>query len=246
MPKGYDARANRPEKELKVPEEGFPRPSRVMLVEDHASFRQALAFVLGQDRDFGVVAQAGTLAEARRGLAGRGGKDRIEAAVIDLALPDGNGTELLGDLSSHNPGMTVVVLSATLSRENLTKAVEAGADGVLDKLAGVGEIVGELRRLSAGAALPSQQQVLEAFLPIDHQHDPDAYERTVLGSITSREREMLRALAEGLNSEEIAERLGMAAEEERAHAADVITKLGARSRLQALAVAARLGIVEVG
>jgi DNA-binding NarL/FixJ family response regulator len=230
---------------MKVPEEGFPRPLRVMLVEDHASFRQALAFMLAQDQDFEVVAQAGTLAEARRGLDGRDGTDRIEAAVIDLALPDGNGAELEGDLSGHNPDMTVLVLSATLSRENLTKAVQAGADGVLDKLAGVGEIVGELRRLSAGAALPSQQQVVEALLSIDQHHDPDSYERTALGSITPREREMLRALAEGLNSEEIAERLSMTAEEEHARVANVITKLGARSRLQALAVAARLGIVEV-
>jgi len=217
-----------------------------MLVEDHVSFRQALAFMLGQDQDFEVVAQAGTLAEARRGLDGRDATDRIEAAVIDLALPDGNGAELVGDLGGHNPSMTVLVLSATLSRANLTKAVQAGADGVLDKLAGVGEIVGELRRLSAGAALPSQQQVLEALLWIDQQHDPDSYERTGVERITPREREVLRALAEGLNSEEIAERLSMTAEEERTHVANVLTKLGARSRLQALAVVARLGIVEVG
>jgi DNA-binding NarL/FixJ family response regulator len=228
-----------------VPEEGFPRPLRVMLVEDHASFRQALAFMLAQDENFEVVAQAGTLAEARCGLDGRDGTDRIETAVIDLALPDGNGAELVGDLSGHNPDMTVLVLSATLSRENLTKAVQAGADGVLDKLAGVREIVGELRRLSAGAALPPQQQVVEALLSIDQHHDPDSYERTALGSITPREREMLRALAEGLNSEEIAERLSMTAEEEHARVANAIIKLGARSRLQALAVAARLGIVEV-
>ena len=67
-----------------------------------------------------------------------------------------------------------------------------------------------------------------------------------MGSITSRAREMLRALAEGSNSEEIAKRLSMTAEEEHAHVANVITKLGVRSRLQALAIAARLGIVEVG
>ena len=231
---------------MKLPEEGSPRPLRVMLVEDHVSFRQALAFMLGQDQDFEVVAQAGTLAEARRGLDGRDDTDRIEAAVIDLALPDGNGAELVGDLGGHNPSMTVLVLSATLSRANLTKAVQAGADGVLDKLAGVGEIVGELRRLSAGAALPSQQQVLEALLSIDQQHDPDSYERTGVERITPREREVLRALAEGLNSEEIAERLSMTAEEEHTHVASVLTKLGARSRLQALAVVARLGIVEVG
>lgn len=135
-----------------MPEEGSPRPFRVMLVEDHVTFRQALAFMLEQDQDFEVVAQASTLAEARRGLGGRNTTERIEAAVIDLALPDGNGAELVGDLRGHNPSMTVLVLSATLSRANLAKAAQAGVDGVLDKLSGVGEIVGELRRLLAGAA----------------------------------------------------------------------------------------------
>ncbi len=147
---------------------------RVMLVEDHVSFRQALAFMLGQDQDFEVVGQAGTLAEGRRSLDGRDATDRIEAAVIDLALPDGNGAELIGDLRDHNPSMTVLVLSATLSPANLAKAVQAGADGVLDKLAGVGEIVGELRRLSTGAALPSQQQVLETLRSTDRRPDPNS------------------------------------------------------------------------
>lgn len=228
-----------------MPEEGFPRPFRVMLVEDHVSFRQALAFMLGRDRDFEVVAQAGTLAEARRGLHGRETTGRIEAAIIDLALPDGSGTELVGDLRDHNPGMTVLVLSATLSRANLARAVQAGTDGVLDKLAGVGEIVGELRRLLAGAALPSQQQVLEALRSTDRQHDTNSRERAGVESTTPQEREVLRVLAEGLDSAEIAEKLSMTAEEERACVANILAKLGARSRLQALAVAARFGIVEI-
>ena len=103
-----------------------------------------------------------------------------------------------------------------------------------------------MRRILGGAALPSQRQVLKALPSTDQQHDPDSYERSALGSITPREKELLRALAEGSNSEAIAERLGMTAEEEHARMADVLTKLGVRSRLQALAVAARLGIVEVG
>jgi DNA-binding NarL/FixJ family response regulator len=61
---------------MKSPEEGSPRPLRVMLVEDHASFRQALAFILRQDQDFEVVVQAGTLAVARRSLDGRDATDR--------------------------------------------------------------------------------------------------------------------------------------------------------------------------
>jgi two-component system nitrate/nitrite response regulator NarL len=130
-----------------VSEEGSARPLRVMLVEDHTTFRQALAFMLDRDPGFEVVAQAGTLAEARRDLDERETQEGIDAAVIDLALPDGDGVDLIGDLRSHNPDLTVLVLSATLSQANLAKAVQAGADGLLDKLAGLGEIIGALRRL---------------------------------------------------------------------------------------------------
>jgi two-component system, NarL family, nitrate/nitrite response regulator NarL len=228
-----------------VSEEGSARPLRIMLVEDHISFRQALAFMLDRDPGFEVVAQAGTLAEARRGLDGKETPEGIDAAVIDLALPDGNGVDLIGDLRSHNPDLTVLVLSATLSQANLAKAVQAGADGVLDKLAGIGEIVDALRRVVAGAALPSQQEVVDALPSADRQRDPDSDAQMAVGRITPREREVLRALAEGLDSEGVAERLSITVEEERAHVAAVLVKLGARTRLQALAVASRLGVVEI-
>jgi DNA-binding NarL/FixJ family response regulator len=131
-----------------VSEEGSARPLHIMLIEDHISFRQALAFMLDRDPGFEVVAQAGTLTEVRRGLDGRKIQEGIDAAIIDLALPDGNGVDLIGDLRSHNPDLTVLVLSATLSQANLAKAAQAGADGLLDKLAGLGEIIGALRRLA--------------------------------------------------------------------------------------------------
>jgi DNA-binding NarL/FixJ family response regulator len=229
-----------------VPEEGSARPLRIMLVEDHISFRQALAFVLDHDPRFEVVAQAGTLAEARRDLDERKTRVGIDAAIIDLALPDGNGVDLVGDLRSHNPDLTVLVLSATLSQGNLAKVVQVGADGILDKLAGPGEIIGSLRRVVAGAALPSQQEVVDALRSADLQRDPDSDAQLAVGGITPREREVLRALAEGLDSEGIAERLGITVEEERAQVAGVLGKLGARTRLQALAVASRLGVVEIG
>jgi len=228
---------------MKVFEEGSARPLRIMLVEDHTSFRQALAFMLDRDPSFEVVAQAGTLADARRILDERETQEGIDAAVIDLALPDGNGADFIGDLRSHNPALEVLVLSATLSQANLAKAVEAGASGVLDKLAGIGEIVGALRRVVSGAALPSQQGVVDALRSADRQPNPDSDAHVAVGRITPREREVLRALAEGLDSEGVAERLSITVEEERARMADLLVKLGARTRLQAIAVAARLGVV---
>jgi two-component system response regulator DesR len=114
-----------------------------MLVEDHAAFRQALAFLLGQGPGIEVVAQAGSLAEAREALLAEGG---LDVAVLDLVLPDGDGSELIGELRRANPGVSVVVLSAAMGPGDLDVAAEAGADSVLDKVESLPTIAEEVRR----------------------------------------------------------------------------------------------------
>ena len=84
----------------------------IMLVEDHSTFRGVLAFVLESEPDFEVVAEAGSLAEAREALGRRHLDGRIDLAVLDLGLPDGNGTVLIDELRRSSPGVRVVVLSA--------------------------------------------------------------------------------------------------------------------------------------
>ena len=117
---------------------------RVMLVEDHAAFRQALAFLLEhEESDIEVVAQAGSLAGARDALL----DGRLDVAVLDLVLPDGDGSELIGELRLRNPGVSVVVLSAAMGPGDLDEAVKAGADAVLDKMESIPAIAGEVRRL---------------------------------------------------------------------------------------------------
>lgn len=73
------------------------RPIRVLLVEDHTSFRQALALMLGREPDLTIVGQAGTVAEARSLLTG------VDMAVFDLDLPDGNGADLIRELHIASP-----------------------------------------------------------------------------------------------------------------------------------------------
>src|SRR5438128_10652145 len=102
---------------------------RVLLVDDHASFRQPLAFLLAREPDIAVVGQAGSLAEARRILEG------VEVAVVDLGLPDGPGVELVHELRAANPLGAVLILTASLDRREHARAVEAGASGVLHKSA---------------------------------------------------------------------------------------------------------------
>jgi DNA-binding NarL/FixJ family response regulator len=120
------------------------RSIRVMLVEDHLSFRQVLACLLSREPDLEVVAQAGSLAQAREALVDR----RLDVAMVDLGLPDGDGRELIGELRRTNPGISVVVLSAVIEPGHLDDVLKAGADVVLDKVASIPTIVEEVRRLA--------------------------------------------------------------------------------------------------
>ena len=119
------------------------RKVRVMLVEDHLSFRQSLAFLLSRESDLEVVAQAGSLAEARQML-----DSRLDVAVLDLSLPDGDGRELIGELRKRNAGISVLVLSATIAPGHLEEVLKAGADAVLHKVASPPTIVEEVRHLA--------------------------------------------------------------------------------------------------
>ena len=124
-------------------------PLKVMLVEDHAAFRQALAFVLKSEQELEVVAQAGSLAGARKAL-DEGLEGRLDVGLIDLVLPDGDGTELIGELRRSNPAITVMVLSADLWPWRIDELSRAGVDAVLDKVQSPRQIAREVRREGGG------------------------------------------------------------------------------------------------
>lgn len=122
---------------------------RIMLVEDHTAFRQVLTFLLSDDPELEVVAQAGSVAEAREALEGGLG-ETLDVAVVDLVLPDGDGREIIRELRRSSPGVGIMVLSATVRFEDNEEILEAGADVVLDKVRSYSTIAGEVRRLAGG------------------------------------------------------------------------------------------------
>lgn len=119
---------------------------RLLLVEDHTAFREALALVLNGEPDLEVVAQCGSLAECRslRSLAD------IDIALLDLILPDGEGTELIEVLREANPRVKVLILSAYLEPDLSDRRAAVGVDGVLDKTIYPLELAAEVRRLVGG------------------------------------------------------------------------------------------------
>jgi two-component system, NarL family, response regulator DevR len=122
------------------------RVVRVMLVDDHADFRRLVAAVVDREADLEVVAQAGSLEEARGRIASVG----CDVAVLDMSLPDGVGSDLIAGLREICPGSAVLILSASLDAATLARVKEAGADEVLDKFGNPAEVVGAIRQLGAG------------------------------------------------------------------------------------------------
>ena len=216
-------------------------PIRLLLVDGQTLFRELLALRLTQEPDFRVVAEASALAEIRQELR----RVAVDVALVELALPDGGGVELIRDLRTLNPEARVLVLTASEDRHEHAVAFAAGASGVVSKTAHVAEIIVAIRKLCAGDTLLSPHEAVELFRLVDEQREAERTAHRLVAQLTPRERELLQLLAEGLDDAAIAERLGISPKTVRNYMVHVLDKLGVHSRLQALVLAAHHGLVSI-
>jgi DNA-binding NarL/FixJ family response regulator len=219
--------------------EGIEPQIRILLVDDHLSFRQPLAFILMREPDITITGQAGSLAEARPLLS------EADIALIDLDLPDGEGIDLIEELRSVNPRAMALVLTDHSSDLATARAVEAGAAGVIHKARPISEIMEAIRRLQAGESLLSVRETIEILRFITRQREEQRTVEAKIARLTPREREVLQALAAGLSDDEIAEQLYIRRETVRSHMVHVLHKLEVDSRLKALVFAVKHGLVTI-
>ena len=211
---------------------------RVLLVEDHAAVREAIAGMFERESDLTVVGQAQSLAEARELLHG------VDVAVLDLALPDGDGIALIPELEAASPGAQVLVLSANLDRAQTARAIDAGAAGALDKTADLDQVVDAIRRIRAGQPLLASHEIVELLRFASHRREQEREDHQAIAGLTHREREVLKALAAGLDGQTIADRYGISIRTERNHVARILNKLGVHTQLQAVLFALRYGLID--
>src|SRR5215212_8976797 len=179
-------------------------PIHLLLADDHTLFRELLALRLAQEPDFTVVAEASSLAEIRPVLR----QVAVDVALVELALPDGSGVELIRDLRAVHREARVLVLTATEDRREQALAYAAGASGVLSKSSRAAEIITAIRKVWAGEVLLSPQEAVDLFQLADKQRNAERTAHRLLAQLTPRERELLQLLAEGLDDAAMAERLG--------------------------------------
>ena len=115
----------------------------ILFVEYHATFRQAASYLMDQEPDLEVVAQGGSVAEGREKMAEGG----IDAAIVDIPLPDEGAAELVRELCEANPSIPVLVMTDIEEHQVREKFLEAGASEVLSKGVSLGEVFAAVRRL---------------------------------------------------------------------------------------------------
>jgi len=129
--------------ESKRREKGGKQMALILFVEYHSAFRQAASYLMDQESDLEVVAQGGSVAEGRRRMAEGG----IDAAIVDIPLPDEGAEEMVSDLHRANPAVPVLVMTHVEEWDVHERFLEAGAAEVLAKEVPFAEVLAAVRRL---------------------------------------------------------------------------------------------------
>lgn len=206
-----------------------PAPVRILLVDDHFVVRSGLAASLGLEDDLQVVAEAGSAAEALTACAAH----TPDVVIMDLQLGEVNGITCTEQLGQAHPGIRIMVFSSFARDEDVYRAIRAGALGYLQKSAPREDLLKAIRTVATG----------KRYLPGDIAQR--LAERLGRPEPSPREREVLAQMARGRSNKEIASALGLSEETVKRHVSNLLEKLGAQDRTQAVTEAIRRGLLEV-
>jgi two-component system response regulator NreC len=207
-------------------------PIRVVLADDHALIRRRLRLLLDGEEGFEVVAEADDLASAMREVHGH----RPHVLVLDLRMPNGSSVETIGRLSERVPDTRVVVLTMDDNPVFAQRALAKGALGYVLKELADGELPQAIRAAAAGERYISQRVAARL----------DAMRRTIGdGELTVREVEILRLIALGHTSVEIAGKLHISPRTVESHRARIHTKLGLTTRAELVSYALGRGLLKI-
>ena len=211
---------------------------RVLIVDDHAMFRDGLRAVLEHQDDMSLVGEASDAGSAIRLAV----ELRPDVILMDLQLPGRSGVEATRDIRASQPAVKVIALSMYHDAGTVDAMIQAGAQGYVLKEARAADLLAAIRAVAAGGAAidPSvASQVLEHYR---RMAGGDASQ--TLGEFSDRELSLLRLLAEGENNRSIAARLHLSEQTVKNTLSGIYQKLGASNRTEAAVIAWRKGLIK--
>jgi DNA-binding NarL/FixJ family response regulator len=215
-----------------------PLKTRILLADDHALVRRGLKLILDAEPDLEVIAEAGDGAEVLE----RAHEDDVDLAILDVAMPRMTGIQAARELSQRRPELKILILSMHDNEQYLFEALRAGASGYVLKSVVDRDLVEACRATMRGESFLYPGAV-NALIK-DHLERAKRGEVSAEDPLSPRESEVVKLVAEGMSSREIAETLVISEKTVERHRANILDKLGLRDRVDLTRYAIRRGLVE--
>ena len=214
----------------------------ILIIDDHPLFREGLKTIIGRDNKYAVIGEAGNAREGFR-LARKLKPDMV---LLDLSLPDQNGIQLTRDIKRVLPETRILIISMHSKIDYIAEAFQAGATGYVVKESASERLLHGLEHVGRGDYFLDSSlsyQVVKKLIesPSKAAKITDA----AYGSLTPREQEVMRLLAEGLPTKEISKKLFISPKTVENHRSSIMGKLDLHSNHELVRYAAKLGLIDV-
>ena len=214
----------------------------ILIIDDHTLFREGLKAIIGRDSRFKVVGEAGN---GREGLR-MAKKLKPDVVLVDISLPDRSGIQLTREMRSLLPDSHIIIVTMHSKIDCIAEAFQAGAKGYVVKESASERLLQGLEAVGKGEYFLDSSvshEVVKKLMkfPLKETRITDA----AYGTLTPREQEILRLLAEGLSTKEVAGKLFISPKTVENHRASIMKKLDLHSSLDLFRFAARIGLLDV-
>lgn len=213
-------------------------PTRILLADDHALVRRGVRLILEGEPDLTVVAEAADGAEAVE----QARTERPDLAILDIAMPRLTGLQAARELTRNQPGLRILFLTMYDNEQYFFEALRVGAAGYVLKSVADRDLVEACRAAMRDEPFlypGAETELMRTYLQRAREGDPPPAR-----AITDREEEVLKLVAEGHSTKEIAELLFISVKTVERHRSNILQKLGLRDRLELTRYAIRVGLIE--
>jgi DNA-binding NarL/FixJ family response regulator len=219
------------------------RPTTLLIWDDHKILADALAMVVERDGSLPMIAAPVHVPEEAIELCH---EHQPEVVLMDIMF-EGNmdGIKATPRIKEVSPATKVVILTAHDDDRLLVEAVEAGASGFLGKEEAAGEVLSAAKAAAEGEVLIDQATLTRLLHQVSLEREARRDAEALLGELTEREREVLQLLAEGMRNESIAHKLFISPQTVQTHVRNLLAKLGAHSKLEAVAFGVKHGLISI-